>query len=99
MKPRRKTPAPSRIGSHRPPLERMLRIHQALAAGTHPNASTIAADLEVCTKTIHRDLEFMRDRLGLPLAFVAAHNGYHYTESVESFPAMQISEGELFALL
>ena len=77
----------------------MLRIHQALAAGQHPNATTLARELEVVTKTVHRDLQFMRDRLGLPLEFVAAYNGYHYTEPVESFPAMQISEGELFALL
>ncbi len=77
----------------------MLRIHQLLAAGEYPNASSIARGIEVCTKTVHRDLEFMRDRLGLPLAFAHAHNGYHYTEPVESFPAMQISEGELFALL
>lgn len=77
----------------------MLRIHQLLAAGEFPNAASLAISLEVCTKTVHRDLEFMRDRLALPLVFVAAHNGYHYTEPVESFPAMQISEGELFALL
>jgi proteasome accessory factor B len=77
----------------------MLRIHQRLGAGGYPNAATLARDIEVCTKTIHRDLEFMRDRLGLPLAFVPAHNGYHYTGPVENFPALQISEGELFALL
>ena len=50
----------------RPPLERMLRIHQALQSGKFPNASTLAREIEVATKTIHRDIEFMRDRLGLP---------------------------------
>ncbi len=83
----------------RPPLERMLRIHQALQSDHHPNASTLAADLEVSTKSIHRDLEFMRDRLELPLAYDHAHNGYHYTEDVGNFPTLQITEGELFALL
>src|ERR1019366_2950181 len=47
----------------------------------------------------HRDLEFMRDRLELPLEFSAARHGYHYTEEVSAFPTLQISEGELFALL
>ena len=53
----------------RPPLERMQRIHQALHAGGFPNAVTLAGDMEVTTKTIYRDVEFMRDRLGLPIDF------------------------------
>jgi proteasome accessory factor B len=77
----------------------MLRIHQAVQSGRYPNAVSLAADLEVSTKSIHRDLEFMRDRLELPLAYEAAHNGYHYTEEVGNFPTLQITEGELFALL
>jgi len=83
----------------RPPLERMLRIHQAVSAGQFPNASTLAAEIEVATKTIHRDIEFMRDRLSLPIEFNPARNGYHYTEEVSAFPNIQITEGELFALV
>jgi proteasome accessory factor B len=83
----------------RPPLERMLRIHQAIQSGRHPNAANLAVDLEVSAKSIHRDLEFMRDRLELPLAYDFDHKGYHYTEEVGNFPTLQITEGELFALL
>ncbi|MGA2801328.1 MAG: WYL domain-containing transcriptional regulator [Verrucomicrobiota bacterium] len=83
----------------RPPLERMLRIHQALQSGKFPNASTLAREIEVATKTIHRDIEFMRDRLGLPVEFNPGKNGYHYTEEVSAFPNIQITEGELFALV
>jgi proteasome accessory factor B len=83
----------------RPPLERMLRIHQALQAGRYPNATALAGELEVSTKSIHRDLEFMRDRLELPLEFDPRRNGYHYTQEVSGFPTLQITEGELFALL
>jgi len=77
----------------------MLRIHQAIQSGSYPNATTLAGELEVSTKSIHRDLEFMRDRLELPLEYAHAHNGYRYTEPVSSFPTLQITEGELFALL
>ena len=83
----------------RPPLERMVRIHQALQSGKVPNASTLAREIEVATKTIHRDIEFMRDRLGLPIEFNPARNGYAYTEEVSAFPNLQITEGELFALI
>jgi predicted DNA-binding transcriptional regulator YafY len=83
----------------RPPLERMLRIHQAVQAGKFPNASTLARELEVSTKSIHRDIEFMRDRLELPIEYDGSRFGYHYTEEVSAFPTMQITEGELFALV
>jgi predicted DNA-binding transcriptional regulator YafY len=83
----------------RPPLERMLRIHQSLQSGKFPNASTLARELEVSTKSIHRDLEFMRDRLNLPIEFDSTRNGYSYTGEVSAFPTMQITEGELFALV
>jgi proteasome accessory factor B len=77
----------------------MLRIHRAIESGSYPTANTLAAELEVCTKSIHRDLEFMRDRLEMPLAFDRARWGYHYTEPVKSFPSLHLTEGELVALV
>jgi predicted DNA-binding transcriptional regulator YafY len=94
MNPRQKMKVFSRA-----PLERMLRIHQAIQTGKYPNAVSLAADLEVSSKSIHRDLEFMRDRLDLPLSFHFTHKGYYYTQEVSGFPTLQITEGELFALL
>src|ERR1039457_4775027 len=77
----------------------MLQIHQALQSGSYPNASTLASQLEVCTKSIHRDLEFMRDRLELPIQYDGKRFGFFYTEPVQAFPTLQITEGELFALV
>ncbi len=76
-----------------------MRIHRAIQSGGFPNASTLAAELEVSTKSIHRDLDFMRDRLELPLEYDDRRFGYYYTEEVADFPSLQISEGELFALV
>ncbi len=87
------------VPTSRPPLERMLRIHQALTVGRFPNAITLAREIEVASKTIHRDLEFMRDRLNLPLAYDHTRKGFHYTSEVSAFPTMQITEGEIFALV
>jgi proteasome accessory factor B len=77
----------------------MLQIHQAIQAGGYPNATSLASQLEVCTKSINRDLEFMRDRLELPLKYDARRFGFFYTEPVKAFPTLQITEGELFALV
>lgn len=83
----------------RPPLERMMRIHALVLSGAYPNASNLADEIEVNPKTILRDIEFMRDRLDLPIAYDSRRFGYYYTSQVTSFPTLQISEGELFALL
>lgn len=90
---------PEKLLHSRPPLERMLRIHQAIQSGRYPNAVSLAGELEVSSKSIHRDFEFMRDRLQLPLKFDHDRKGYFYTGEVSSFPTLQITEGELFALL
>ena len=41
----------------------------------------------------------MRDRLNLPIEFAPANNGYFYNGEVSGFPTMQITEGEIFALV
>jgi predicted DNA-binding transcriptional regulator YafY len=41
----------------------------------------------------------MRDRMNLPLQYDYAKNGFAYTTEVNAFPTMQITEGEIFALV
>lgn len=84
---------------HRPPLERMLRIHQLLQSNKFPNGNNLSVELEVSAKSIQRDLDFMRDRLQLPISYDAKRRGFHYTAEVTSFPTMHITEGELVALV
>lgn len=83
----------------RPPLARMMRIHDGLQQNSFPNCSTLAREIEVTVKTIQRDIEFMRDQLGLPIEYDSSRKGYGYTEKVAGFPTVRVSEGELMALL
>jgi proteasome accessory factor B len=86
-------------GFSRPPLQRMMRLHAALKARHFPNCQKIAAELEVSAKTIQRDIDFMRDRLGLPIDYHPQEFGFYYTETVTGFPSIEVSEGEITALL
>src|ERR1044071_1192828 len=86
-------------GFSRPPLERMMRLHAALKAKRFPNCQKIAAELEVSAKTIQRDIDFMRYRLGLPIGYHPQEFGFFYTEPVTGFPSIEASEGEITALL
>lgn len=83
----------------RPPLERMLRIHEELRRGAFTNCTKLADTLQVSRKTILRDVAFMRDRLDLPIEFDSGIQAYRYTHPVNSFPTVQVTEGELMALL
>ena len=99
MKRNRIQLSPSRRGLYsRPPLERMMRMHERLKAGRYPNCRKLADELEVSSKTVQRDIDFMRYRLGLPIEYDQLHFGFYYTEPVASFPNVEISEGELVAL-
>jgi len=88
-----------RIQLSRPPLERMLKIHDELRRGALVTGNKLARDLEVSRKTIMRDIAFMRDRLDLPVEFDSAIQAYRYTQTVTSFPTVNVTEGELLALL
>ncbi|MFV0336890.1 MAG: helix-turn-helix transcriptional regulator [Chthoniobacterales bacterium] len=83
----------------RPPLARMLYIHEELGKGHYPNCNSLGYHFEVSYKTIQRDIDFMRDQLCLPIRYDAQRHGFVYTESVRSFPTVAVSEGELVALL
>jgi predicted DNA-binding transcriptional regulator YafY len=82
----------------RPPLVRMMRMHERLKAGRYPNCRKLADELEVSSKTVQRDIDFMRYQLGLPIEYDQLHFGFYYTEPVANFPNIEISQGELIAL-
>jgi len=85
--------------STRPALERILAIDSAVRRRDWPNARTLARELEVVRRTIQRDIEFMRDRLGAPLEFDIVQNGYFYTDPSYRLAYFPVTEGELVALL
>lgn len=79
-------------------MERMHRVHQLLANSEYPNSTKLAREFEVTTRTIKRDIEFMRDRLCLPISFDPEQNGFFYEHPVDHFPDVPMSEAEIFAL-
>jgi len=85
-------------GHSRPPLERMQRLHDLLMNDRPVNCQQLSREFEVSYKTIQRDLDFMRDRLNLPIEYNATKYTFRYTEPVEAFPLLQVSEGEILAL-
>jgi proteasome accessory factor B len=77
----------------------MIRIHEILQDGRLTNCTKLASELEVSTKTVMRDLAFMRDEFGLPAEYDPKTYAWRYAYPVKNFPTVQITEGELLALL
>ena len=80
-------------------LVRVLWIELQLRANRYPNAPTIAERFEISTKTAQRTLEFMRDQMMAPIAYSAEHRGWHYTEPHFALHAIELTEGDLIAIL
>ena len=81
-------------GYSRPPLARMLRIHELLMASRYPNCTKVSEEFEVSAKTVQRDVNFMRDRMGLPIEYDKERFGFHYTRPVSGFPGVTVSAGK-----
>jgi proteasome accessory factor B len=67
--------------SSRPFLARIQHIASALTVRKRTTANLLAEELEVSTKTVARDIGFMRDQLTLPIA--ADQEGYFFIEEVK----------------
>jgi predicted DNA-binding transcriptional regulator YafY len=69
----------------------MVRLHELLVGERYPNCRKIAEEFEVSAKTVQRDVNFMRDQMGLPVEYDKKRFGFHYTRVVSGFPAIGIS--------
>jgi len=76
-----------------------MRIHEELKAGRFPNCTKLSRSIEVSPRTIKRDVDFMKFRLDLPIEYDCRRYGYYYSQLVEKFPSLPVTEAEVFALL
>ena len=82
----------------RPPLERMKRIFERLKLGNFPNCTTMAAELGVSAKSVQTDLDFVRDRWGMPIEYDPRQFGFFFSKPVGHFPGVPMTEQDVFAL-
>jgi hypothetical protein len=78
-------------GYSRPPLARMLRLHQCMMENTYPNCRQMAEEFEVAAKTVQRDINFMRDQMRLPIEYDKERFGFRYTRAVTALPAVGLT--------
>ena len=82
----------------KPQYRRLLFIDRKIREGKYPNCSSLAKEWEVSSKTIQRDIDYMRYDLDAPLEYESSKHGYYYTEANYTMPAINISESDLFSV-
>ncbi len=77
-KPPGQAAAKPAASSARAPLYRIFAIHREISLGGFPNSERLGRMLEVSSKTVRRDIEFMKFQLGFPVEYDAKRKGFYY---------------------
>ncbi len=80
-------------------LVRAFWIDHQIRANRYPNATTIAEHFEISVKTAGRIIEYMRSQMRMPMDYSAEHRGWYYTDPHYALPAIELTEGDLIAIL
>ena len=93
-----KKPAISPAKLTRPQHERIFALLRLIQDKRFPNANTFMRELEVNRRTILRDLDYLRDRMGMPIEYNSVERGYYLTEAIEHMPVLEVRESDLLWL-
>lgn len=74
---------------------RLEKLDRLIREGKYPNCVSFAKECEVSTKTIQRDVDYLRDQLGSPIEFDRDRNGYYYTCNQWFLPHTAVNENDL----
>jgi predicted DNA-binding transcriptional regulator YafY len=55
-------------------------IDSLIGEGKYPNTGKLTSELEVTTRTIQRDIEYMRDMFGLSIEYNQTSRGFYCSE-------------------
>src|SRR6476646_11604416 len=82
----------------RPLWRRLQTIHHEIKEGRRPNTSSLAKLLSVSSKTVQRDIDYLRDELAAPIDFDREGNGYRYSRSDYVLPFLPVDGQDLFSI-
>jgi len=84
--------------AQRLPRDRLVAVFEAIQAGQYPNATTLAVDLEVSSRSVKRDIDQLRLHHGIDIAYDRARHGYYLVDPGQGFRGAQFTEAEVLAL-
>jgi predicted DNA-binding transcriptional regulator YafY len=82
----------------RPLWRRLQTIHHEIKEGRHPNTRSLGELLSVSSKTVQRDIDYLRDELDAPIEFLREENGYAYSRDDYVLPFLPVDGQDLFSI-
>jgi predicted DNA-binding transcriptional regulator YafY len=73
-------------------------VDEEIRSGLYPSVAKLARRIEVCPRTIERDIEYLRDRYEAPIEYDRVRKGYYYSEPNFFVKSVVLTEGELFSV-
>jgi len=61
-------------------IARIFEFDLKVRGGWFPSRSSFATECGFCERTVARDIEYIRERLGAPLSFDKCRRGYYYNK-------------------
>lgn len=86
------------MAKYKPQHRRILFIDQEISKQRYPNCTSLSEAWEVSSKTIQRDIDYLRYELDAPIEYNNKRRGFYYTEDNFSLPAISIRESDLFSI-
>ena len=83
----------------KPQYKRLLFIDRKIRTGAYPNCSSLAEEWETSTRTMQRDIDYLKYELDAPIGYDPVKHGFYYSDPTWFLPSVMLSEGDLLAVL
>lgn len=78
--------------------ERLMIMIDKINAGRCPSVDLFCQEFEVSIRTVHADIAYLKDMMGMAIEFDHYKGGYINKDPKQSLPPIELTDGELFAL-
>ena len=68
-------------------------LHKRLVNGSYPNSRRISERFHISPRQAQRDIDFLKKKLGAPIAYDAVRKGFYYTEPYQ-LPLLLTSDND-----
>jgi proteasome accessory factor B len=82
-------------GEEKVKLSRIARIDEIIRSGKYPNSEELALELEVSSRTILRDIDYLKYSYNAPIEYDFNKRGFYYTEPNFFIRSVMLSKEEL----
>lgn len=79
-------------------LERVISMAEEINAGRYPSVEQFCREFEVQKRTVHEDIRYLRENMGLKIIYCRFREGYYNADSKQRLPEFNLTDGEVFAL-